>query len=702
MTAPEPSPLPPDPAAPDPAALHPAGPDPAALHLAGLDPAGLDPAGLDPAGLDPAGPDPAGLERRLLTALVCAAVEPGLPGVLLFDLPPELVAPVTEMFAHLLDLAAAGPPPADAGTPPAAPAARTVRTVLGAATRDEDLWIRPRLRRGPDGIAFSLAPGPLTEPAPGPSLAVVPDLARLGVTGMRAVVQLLGADVATVEHSGLRHRWRPRARWLAVCRAEDTERVSPHVLDRFPVRLSVAGLRTLPAAGPFPAGQLPAGPLSDAWRAALESAAAGHPPLTLSEALAPRVLELLGPDTGHRRALALARIARALTRLDGATEVTAARADEAARLIGLASAPPSPAPEPAGPTGPGPAPPPPQDPGDRRAPHRGEGGPDAPRPAPPDRPVLAPEPAERIGPAAAPGAAAPRTPYPEDEAAPLPEFASLRTPWRRTAGPGAARGPVIGVRRSHDLRDLAFVRTAMEAAKYQAVRGRSERLSVAPADLRGYVRAPEPERLLTLVLDHTCRADLNWRTVLEPFLQWAYIHRASAQVVEVGGAGAASELRAESFTARSVLDPRITAALARPPGRATPLAHGLEQAGQALRRAFQHHRAGLVEAWLVVVTDGRGNVPLDASRRDRLGPEPVARRGVDDALGVAARISAMDRTRLHCVVVDPGGRPYADLPFLLADALGGTVIEARPADGPEAHGPEADGHAAEAVTDGGW
>ncbi|MFI6700646.1 hypothetical protein ACIBJC_17025 [Streptomyces sp. NPDC050509] len=658
-----------------------------------------------------------GLERRLLTALVCAAVEPGLPGVLLFDLPPELLAPVTEMFAHLLDLAAAGPPPAGAGTPPAAPAARTVRTVLGAATRDEDLWIRPRLRRGPDGIAFSLAPGPLTEPAPGPSLAVVPDLARLGVTGMRAVVQLLGADVATVEHSGLRHRWRPRARWLAVCRAEDTERVSPHVLDRFPVRLSVAGLRTLPAAGPFPAGPFPAGPfpagpfpagpfpggpLPDAWRAALESAAPGHPPLTLSDTLAPRVLELLGPDTGHRRALALARIARALTRLDGATEVTAARADQAARLIGLASAPPSPAPEPAAPTGSGPAPPPARDPGDRRTPRRGEGGPDAPRAAPPGRPVLAPEPAERTGPAAAPGAAAPRTPYPEDEAAPLPEFASLRTPWRRTAGPGAARGPVIGVRRSHDLRDLAFVRTAMEAAKYQAVRGRSERLSVAPADLRGYVRAPEPERLLTLVLDHTCRADLNWRTVLEPFLQWAYIHRASAQVVEVGGASAASGLRAESFTARSVLDPRIAAALARPPGRATPLAHGLEQAGQALRRAFQHHRAGLVEAWLVVVTDGRGNVPLDASRRDRNGPGPVARTGVDDALAVAARISAMDRTRLHCVVVDPGGRPYADLPFLLADALGGTVIEARPADEPPADGPEADGHAAEAVTDGGW
>ncbi|MFF3749562.1 hypothetical protein ACFYYH_03735 [Streptomyces sp. NPDC002018] len=612
--------------------------------------------------------------RRLLTALVCAAVEPGLPGVLLFDLPPDLVAPVTEVFAGLLGRTAGHPgrTAGDSGAP-AVP-----RTTLGAATRDEDLWVRPRLTRGPDGIRFSLAPGPLTESAAGPSLVVVPDLARLSVSGTRATVQLLGADAATVEHSGLRRRWQPRARWLAVCRAEDTERVSPHLLDRFPVRLSVAGLWSLPATEPL-------GPLPGTWRTALDRAAAlpaDRPALTLADELAPRVLELLGPDAGHRRALALARIARALTRLDGATEVTAARADEAARLIGLPSAPRAPddgPPVPGTGSGPGtaaPRPPAPL-PGPRRTPRRTVRGSEGRHRAPAERPVLAPEPAESIGPGAAPGASAPATPYPEDEAAPLPEFASLRTPWRRTAGPGAARGPVVGVRRSHDLRDLAPVRTAMEAAKYQAVRGRPDRLAIAPSDLRGYARAPEPERLLTLVLDHTCRAGWNWHDALEPFLQWAYVGRASAQIVEVGSRGAASELRAESFTARSVLDPRIGAALARAPGRATPLAHGLEQAGQALRRAFQHHRAGLVEAWLVVVTDGRGNVPLEASHRGEPAGGPVGRAGIDDALAVAARISGMDRTRLHTVVLDPLRQPYADLPHLLADALGGTVIEGR-------------------------
>ncbi|MFE4831624.1 hypothetical protein [Streptomyces sp. NPDC056672] len=648
------------------------------------------------------------LARRLLAVLVCAAVEPGLPGVLLFDLPPELTAPVTEVFAGLVGRAAGAPEGTDG------PDRAVSLTTLGAATRDEDLWIRPRLARGPDGISFTLVPGPLTESPAGPSLVVVPDLARLSVSGMRAVVQLLGADVATVEHSGLRHRWRPRARWLAVCRAEDTERVPPHLLDRFPVRLSVAGLRTLPGTGTgtgtpqpgtdphgaplsLPLGDRvtdlgdrvtdPLGPLPDAWRAALAPGASRRP-LALAEGLAPRVLELLGPDAGHRRALALARIARALARLDGATEVTAARADEAARLIGLPRAPLPSVPAPA--SGPGLVPPEPPRPGDRpgRAPRRTDRGPDGQRRMPAGRPVLAPEPAESIGPGPAPDAGAPATPYPEDRTAPSAESASLRTPWPRAAGPASTRGPVIGVRRSHDLRDLAFVRTAMEAAKYQAVRGNPARLAIAPGDLRGYARAPEPERLLALVLDHTCRSDQHWRDALEPFLQWAYVSRASAHVVEVGRGDAVSELRAESFAARSVLDPRITAALVRPPGRATPLAHGLDQAAQALRRAFQHHRAGLVEAWLVVVTDGRGNVPLDASRRGRTPDGPVGRTGVEDALAVAARIGGMDRTRLHSVVLDPLRLPYAELPHLLADALGGTVIEGRAT--------------TEAVTDVGW
>ncbi|MYS73101.1 magnesium chelatase, partial [Streptomyces sp. SID5926] len=100
-------------------------------------------------------------------------------------------------------------------------------------------------------------------------------------------VQLLGADVVTVERGGPRRTVRPRARWLAVCRSADVGRVSRHLLDRFAVRLSAAGLRlpgvreALAEPGPGPqvgvAGEgeareeLFAG-LPAAWRSAAEGA----------------------------------------------------------------------------------------------------------------------------------------------------------------------------------------------------------------------------------------------------------------------------------------------------------------------------------------------------------------------------------------------------------------------------------------------
>ncbi|WP_406735036.1 hypothetical protein OG508_12970 [Streptomyces sp. NBC_01108] len=631
--------------------------------------------------------EPGELPRRLLTVLVCAALEPGLPGVLLFDLPPEHLAAVTDVFAGLVRMAGGD----SAGTP-------VQRSTLNAATVDEDLWLRPRIRRGPEGIEFTVEPGPLTETGTGASLVVVPDLARLSVPGTRAAVQLLGADVATVEHTGFRHRWRPRTRWLAVCRTEDVEQVSPHILDRFPLRLAVPGLRPEPEPDPL-------GPLPAAWAAALDPRAP-RPPMPLHTEVPPRVLEMLDArdGAGHRRTLALARTARALARLEAAEagpdataghssaprqgsvpppgphHVTAQHVDRAAELIRLRTVHRS-----AIPPGPGPAPTGPDLPEPRREDVEPVPGTTQDRHGALDTPVHSPGAEEPIGAATAPlpqDRIPDATPYPEDTAGPRAEGSELRHPAPRPAGaPRTGRGPVVGVRRARDLWDLAPVRTAMEAAKNRAVREGRDRLVITPQDLRGYVRAPEPVTLLTLVLDHTCHPGWDWHPALEPFLQWAYVTRASVQVVEVGSGAAADELRAESFAARSTRDPRIAAALDRPPGRATPLAHGLDRAGRALRHAFQHHRAGYVEALLVVVTDGRGNVPLAAAHRGRRpGHDPVGRAGIEDALAAAGRIGSLGRTRLHCVVVDPGRRPYTALPAELAHALRGSVIVGRPDD----------------------
>ncbi|MFE0414535.1 magnesium chelatase [Streptomyces tendae] len=620
--------------------------------------------------------DPA---HRLGLALVCAAAEPALSGVLLLDLDPRLVDPVTRLFGAVLAGAA------EPARPP---------LVLGAADRDEDLWTRTRIRGGEHGITVRTEPGPLTEgdDADGPPpLVVVPDLARLSVAGMRAAVQLLGADLVTVERGGPRRTVRPRARWLAVCRAADVGRVSRHLLDRFAVRLPVAGLR-LPGSGEVlaepEAGEAPETLLAGipaAWRPAAHR---GIRPVPVGDAAIGRARELLGPDAGVRRELALLRLARTLAALDGRPSASAEHSDAAARLIGVAvphSAPdrPESGPEPPEPE-PGPAGPPGTLPE-----RRGAAGHTGPRARDGDRGLLDTGPAEGIG--TAPGAAAPSPaagiPYPEDEPAAVRDAVPLSGPRRRATGPVATRGTVIGTRRATDLRDIAHVRTVREAAVHQRARG-TDRFTVSPVDLHSNVRAAAPERVLVLLLDHTCRGGTgagNWPEVLAPFLQWAYRSRAAVQVIEVGAADAADELRAGSFSARGVLDPRVPGALYRRAGRATPLAHGVELAAQALRRLLRRQGTGPAEAWLVVVTDGRGNVPLRVSHTGRLAGA-VAAAGVEDAVEAAARIGAMDRTRLHVAVVDPGREPYGDLPYVLADRLGAIVVDGRHAPGAEAAG----------------
>ncbi|MET9562622.1 magnesium chelatase [Streptomyces tauricus] len=630
---------------------------------------GAAPEASGPHGPQNQGGQPDELALRLCRALLCAAVDPALSSVLLFDLEPQLLDGVARLFGRFL-----------AGSrQPGAPL-----VVLGATSRDEDLWTRPVLRQEADGIAFRLEPGPLIQAdhrtGVPPPVVLVPDLCRLSVAGMRGAVQLLGADVAVVEQAGLRHEARPRARWLAACSSADAGRISNHLLDRFAIRLPVAGLTTLDVE------QL-LGALPPAWLAASARAVddTGAPSVTVADETLVRVARLLGPDTGVRRQLALARLARALAALEGEATARVEHCDAAARLMGLAVADTPRAPEPAASAAAAVPPPPrlvPRPRGDIG--QRGQGEQTERRRADAGQALLETEPAEGIGSAPGGTPAALTTPYPEDSADVLRDFAPLRSPWQRTAGTDSRRGVVIGSRRARDLNDLAYVRTVREAALHQRVR-RTEHFTVSAADLHSHVRAGAPERMLVLVLDHTCRGDWDWQDVLAPYLQWAYTVRAAVHVVEIGGAQAADELRAESFALRSVRDPRLLAALYRPLGRASPLAHGIEQAARALRRAFRQHGSGLAEAWLVVVTDGRGNIPLRASHTGRLSG-PVGAGGVEDALRAAADIRAMDRTRLRVVVVDAGREPYGSLPFTLADTLGGIVI-----DGQGGRGPDADG-----------
>jgi magnesium chelatase subunit D len=260
----------------------------------------------------------------------------------------------------------------------------------------------------------------------------------------------------------------------------------------------------------------------------------------------------------------------------------------------------------------------------------------------------------------------------------LTEYAALRTPWQQRSRHRARRGAIVGTEPTRSLTDVALVATALEAAKFQPIRRAAtsadyNHLLIRPSDLRRNRREPQPDTVMVLVLDHTCRQGWNWSDALAPYLRWAYTQRAALTLIELGHRDNADELRAERYRASSVLDDRVAGALDQARGRATPLAYALDLAVQELRRRLRYGQAGVEHAWLVVASDGRGNVPLDASLRRELAG-PVGRDGTTDAIAAAAAVRSLPDVQA-VVLAPPGLTHYAHLPFELAAAMGGIVAE---------------------------
>src|SRR5262249_21754154 len=158
-----------------------------------------------------------------------------------------------------------------------------------------------------------------------------------------------------------------------------------------------------------------------------------------------------------------------------------------------------------------------------------------------------------------------------------------------------------------------------------------------------------------------------WQEALLPYLRKAYIERASIGIIQVGASNASHELRAEFVSARSILVPRIEMALNCTAGRSTPLAHGFDIALNMLRLALQHGRSTIDFALFVVLSDGRGNIPLDMSRKGKI-TAPVNKEGVDDALRIAQSIRKLKDVQV--IYLNPQPSRYQHLPLAFADALG--------------------------------
>jgi len=515
-------------------------------------------------------------------------------------------------------------------------------------------------------------------------LVVIPNLTKLSLGVVRACVALIGTDIAHLERHGQQAHWQPNICWIAGCASDEVGMVSPHLLDRFALRLSgqVAkttdravsllevvddrrlGKETLPK--PLPTE------ISDRLRKSLQV----YPKIT-AKAIA-RIfdytleLEVYSP----RREIALARLSLAYAQLRGAYQLSPDHVDTAAGMIGLKKGIKL----------------------TEKSPNPTlEAQPELPKPteatstltlplseqlepSTEEEPVYESEEPEVLAATALTFNPDPVNPYPEDEAAVEREAASLRLPPRRFRSSAAARGPIIGVEKTRTLQDLAVVRTLLEAAKFQPIRqpptaNGQRQLVLWLTDLHCYRRLPVAEQMLTLVLDHTCLRDCNWQEELLPYLSWAYVERASVCLIQVGAADAQHELRAAKVMAQSILVPHISTGMEAEPGKATPLAHGLDLAFQTLRHTLQHGRSAVQQAVLVVISDGRGNVPLEASCLGRV-TSPVRRKGVEDALQVAKRIRGLDGVK--AVLLNPQPKQYADLPLDMAKALGATVVAISP------------------------
>jgi magnesium chelatase subunit D len=557
---------------------------------------------------------------RTLKVLGCVAADPGLNGVLLLDLDPSLLLPLGRWLAGRLG--------------------QSRVLTLGSSTTDEDLWVHAHL----SGHGFQISPGLLVEePRTPPPVVLVPDLCRAGLAVTRAALMLAGAGTASAEQLGHSFRWQPRGRWLAAADRTEVAQLSPHLLDRFPIRVNAAELRD--------------------FQPSDDDLLLPQPLPRMSAAALAQVIAVAPQGPSLRRDLALARVARALAA--GESEVAPDHVAQAAELLGIDVRPDLP--EVAAPT-PTEPPTPALDLPSSSISDSQELG----TPAPDTVPVLGSGPGVELEPLPVPAIEADPWPYPEDDPEALPTVASLRAGQRRPAG-DRRRGQMIGIQATGDLHDLAVVGTVLEAAKFQTIRRRhvqSSQLIISPADLRRHRRQPAAAAALVLVLDHSCRRGWDWSTAMAPYLRWAYQQNAAVSVIEFGHRPTADELGAERYLARSMRDPRLFESLSREPGLASPLAHALDLAVQALRRFM---RVPVDNAVLVVATDGRGNVPLEASLRGRV-PSGTGRLGVTDALSAAAAVRTMPQVRT--VVLAPDLDQYAELPFDLAVALGGQVIQA--------------------------
>jgi magnesium chelatase subunit D len=610
-------------------------------------------------------------ESPLITSIACLVLQPSLRSLLILD---ASFTALEQVAQQMLEIANA--------------AGQTLRPVLLRSAEDDDLWGERILPGATDELETHLQIFSPPHDTNETLLLIIPDLSALSLAAARASIMLMGATVAHLERHGQQSVWSPHYYWLASCRTEEIGAVSPHLLDRFALRLSWHSAKNHSLShqerlqilqNHLQADYLENTPfLRLEERQSVAQATHARSLVEISDAACDQLLAYFGDTTHHqRRELALARCSLALAQLAGETQLQATHITEAAELMGLQKTEPTQTPEPL---------PDAQEqiqPGESSDKHRSSPSTTKPQtPSLPPPPEVASHPIDVHVPeqselqpleyiATAPD------PYPEDTQPILREPGFLKLPYRHFTGLRSDRGPIIGIEPSTTLRDLAIVSTLMRALLFQAFRPKQPGTKIVLdwTDLRKYRRAALPERHLLLLLDYTCLPLAQRQHALVPYLSQAYRERAGITIIKVGSASngphTKSALRAYSISARNILVPAISEAIDIASGSATPLAHGMELALQIMQRVLQHGRSTVQHMTFVVLSDGRGNVPLKASHKNIL-TLPITREGFEDALKVAQEIGQV--RSVSSIVLSPTLRYYKDLPQRLANALNAQFI----------------------------
>ena len=606
-------------------------------------------------------------EVNFCKLLTVAAIEAQLQGLLVFDATEKDLLKFADRWKQILTIAYQFP--------------AQVLT-LNSATTEENLWGHFGIstdNHQSSGIIWQKSK--LVEHGNNPLLVVIPDLTRLSLSAVRACVALLDSDWASLQRDGIDHTWQPRFWCIAGCQSDRRGEVSPHLLDRFALRCKSPNFKYFDGLSP------------------LERFANIDLSESNIEALSPTVLQLAERSReiianrfmakmtdeaiariqayftkkvplGMRRLFALSRLARGLASLENEAEVSIAMVDRAAKMLGISqnlSLPIAPVIELIE-----------QIPSELQVdPQTNPQEPDDVSQKVQPQTVVEPD-VEVIFPAVEPEPETLENPYLEDDCPAMRELEPLKIPMASARSPRSGFGHPIGTQPAATLEDISLFGTVFEAAKFQNYRRNLSHFKNEPrhfriwlSDLRSYRRIPVPQYQLICAIDFTCLQDRLWQDALLPHLRdWAYVNRASISIIRIGAKGASESLRSHLVQARNLLAHEVFQALEGEAGAATPLAHGLDLAARTARASLQHGRNQAVRVRLVVLSDGRGNIPLQASL-DGVLNHRVSYEGIEDTLKAAKVLSAIPR--LEIVLLDPQPMFYSDKVSDLADAMGAVV-----------------------------